>query len=53
MLKKISCNQNNYLSILKSYVSKDNIENKKKVKLVEQIINDVRKNSQSKTLMSW
>ena len=44
MLKKISCNQNNYLSILKPYVSKDNIENKKKVKLVEQIINDVRKN---------
>ena len=42
MLKKISCDKDNFKKKLKIYVSQGNIENKKRSKLVSTIINDVK-----------
>ena len=43
MLKSISCSKNNYEKKLFSYVAKGGIDNKKRSKIVNNIIDQIRK----------
>ena len=52
MLKKVECDEVNYEKKLFFYVSKGGIENKKRIKIVSDIINDVKKNK-NKALLKY
>ncbi|MEC8099858.1 MAG: histidinol dehydrogenase [Pseudomonadota bacterium] len=44
MLKKISCNKENYRKVLKKFLEKDELKSKNRISLVRKIIEDVKKN---------
>ena len=50
MLKLITCNKNNYEKKLFSYLNKGKLENKKRSKVVFEIINEVKKNKNNALL---